>query len=95
MSADRPLRGNRCLCRTCAEYFNSAAAFDKHRTGTYDLTTPGYGRRCQTAAEMLKVGMTINATGFWLTGAANTWHLNLSNLRRRRDRVEAVVEGQP
>lgn len=61
------LRGGRCLCPTCGEKFNSAAAFDAHRTGKCDLSAPHYGRRCLTIVEMVGKGMTMNPKGFWLT----------------------------
>jgi len=66
-SSNVGLRGNRCLCRTCGERFNSCAAFDAHRTGSFDLNPPHYGRRCLTVAEMVAKGMTTNPKGFWLT----------------------------
>ena len=70
-SSELGLRGNRCLCPTCREKFNSTAAFDAHRTGTYDLTAPHYGRRCLTVAEMVAKGMAKNPKGFWLTPRKN------------------------
>lgn len=65
----RSLRGDHCFCRTCGEYFNSTAAFDKHRVGGYSNGPPDYGRRCRTPDEMRAAGMTQNATGWWLRGA--------------------------
>ncbi len=65
------LRGNRCLCRTCGERFNSSAAFDAHRTGSFDLYAPHYGRRCLTVSEMVSKGMAKNPKGFWLTPRKN------------------------
>jgi hypothetical protein len=65
----RTLRGDRCLCRTCGEYFNSTAAFDKHRVGPYDLKAPHYGRRCRTPDEMRAAGMAPNPDGWWTTDA--------------------------
>jgi hypothetical protein len=56
------LRGDHCQCADCLEYFNSTAAFDKHRTGGH-----GVDRRCRTATEMLLAGMVKNAGGWWLT----------------------------
>jgi len=61
------LRGNRCLCGNCGERFNSGAAFDAHRTGVLDPTSPHYGRSCLTVAEMVCKGMAKNPKGFWLT----------------------------
>jgi hypothetical protein len=55
------LRGDRCQCPTCREYFNSTYAFDRHRVGQF-----GLDRRCLTSAEMLSKGMAKNAAGFWV-----------------------------
>jgi NAD-dependent SIR2 family protein deacetylase len=56
------LKGNRNQCQTCKEYFNSNTPFDKHRTGEH-----GVNRRCRTPDEMLALGMSLNADGFWVT----------------------------
>ena len=56
------LTGQKSLCRSCGLYFNSVAAFDKHRTGTH-----GKDRRCMTVEEMRGKGMDINGRGFWVT----------------------------
>ena len=56
------LKGNRNQCQTCKEYFNSNTPFDKHRTGEH-----GVNRRCRTTEEMLALGMSLNADGFWVT----------------------------
>ncbi|WP_160803633.1 hypothetical protein [Nitrosomonas sp. GH22] len=56
------LTGDRNQCPTCNEYFNSTAAFDKHRTGKY-----GVDRRCLTVQEMNNKGMSKNDAGFWIT----------------------------
>lgn len=60
------LRGDRCCCTACGEFFNSARAFDEHRTGAFEPIT----RRCFLPAEMLERGMRRNDTGFWLTRAS-------------------------
>ncbi len=65
------LRGNRCICRTCGERFNSAAAFDAHRTGKHNIKAINYGRRCLLDFEMERKGMTRNEQGFWLTPRKN------------------------
>lgn len=57
-----PLRGDRNQCCGCGEYFNSSAAFDKHRHGDF-----GKDRRCRTVEEMREKGMDKNAAGFWVT----------------------------
>lgn len=57
------LRGNRCRCAACGLYFNSAAAFDRHRTGIH-----GQSRSCQSASELLAKGWITNEAGFWISG---------------------------
>lgn len=56
-----PLSGDRNQCPTCALYFNSTAAFDKHRTGPFS------DRRCLTVDEMAAKGMAKNSAGYWVT----------------------------
>ncbi len=58
----RKLSGQRNQCPTCLEYFNSNAAFDKHRTGKF-----GEDRRCMTVEEMQAKGMCKNMADFWVT----------------------------
>lgn len=53
------LTGNRCKCTACGEYFNSVAAFEKHRTGAYP------NRVCDTAK------MEKNDSSYYIT-ARNT-----------------------
>jgi hypothetical protein len=68
----RELHGDRNQCAGCGEYFNSSAAFEKHRTGAYGSTT-GDGiylpssRRCRSIAEMEAAGMAKNSNGWWIT----------------------------
>lgn len=57
----KTLSGQRNQCRGCGEYFNSNAAFEKHRTGKH-----GKDRRCRTPEEMLEKGMALNKAGFWV-----------------------------
>jgi hypothetical protein len=54
--------GDRNQCAGCGEFFNSSAAFDKHRTGAF-----GIDRRCMTDGEMRAKGMDKNAAGYWVT----------------------------
>lgn len=61
MSNKRELKGDRNQCPTCKKYFNSSAAFSKHRTGTY-----GVDRRCMTTEEMLETGMALNRDDWWV-----------------------------
>jgi len=56
------LTGQRNQCRGCNQYFNSNAAFDKHRVGDFE-----HGRRCRTPEEMIAKGMCLNKDGFWIT----------------------------
>ena len=56
------LSGNKNQCPSCATYFNSNTAFDKHRTGQH-----GLNRRCRTQQEMLDLGMFINVYGYWVS----------------------------
>ena len=59
------LRGNRCRCSGCGEYFNSEAAFSKHRVGEYTLDPKTRG--CLTRQGMKDAGMAVNEAGFWVT----------------------------
>jgi hypothetical protein len=56
------LSGDRNQCQGCKEFFNSTAAFDKHRTGAF-----GVDRRCRTVDEMTAASMAKNAAEFWIT----------------------------
>ena len=51
------LTGDRCRCAHCNEFFNSQTAFEKHRIA----------RQCRTPGQMKALGMTVNASGFWIT----------------------------
>ena len=62
------LTGQRNQCPTCAEFFNSTAAFDKHRTGHF-----GRDRRCMTADEMRARGMVRREDGFWRSAENPMW----------------------
>ena len=61
------LSGDHNECSGCGELFNSTAAFDKHRTGSFGFHGKGVTRRCRTPAEMLAKGMAKNAGGWWVT----------------------------
>ena len=63
------LSGDRNQCQSCKLYFNSTAAFDKHRHGTF---TPPQ-RRCLTIIEMVEKGMDKNAKGFWISAKNPKW----------------------
>lgn len=71
------LTGQRNQCQGCKQYFNSNAAFDKHRTGQV-----GHGRRCRTPEEMLAKGMSLNKDSFWVTRAMP---LDKPHLRRNKE----------
>lgn len=67
--ADEPpkLRGCRCQCGGCGEYFGSTGAFDRHRIGKYAEPGKWKGtRRCLTLAEMERRGWRRNPQGFLL-----------------------------
>ena len=66
----RALSGDRNQCPECSEYFNSTAAFSKHRTGDYTRDASARSmRRCRTPDEMRSFGMSISASGFWILEA--------------------------
>lgn len=60
------LVGDHNQCAGCNEYFNSGAAFDKHRVGDYGRLTINT-RRCLKPTEMIAAGMAKNSTGWWVT----------------------------
>ena len=60
------LGSSRNQCGSCRQYFNSIAAFERHRTGKY-----GVNRRCLNDNEMLAKKMEKNKAGFWTTGLMN------------------------
>lgn len=64
----KKLTGNRCQCKGCGLYFNSLAAFDKHRTGDF-----GKDRRCRSEDEMRGIGMAVSAAGWWVTALNTGW----------------------
>lgn len=62
------------ICRTCEQDFESLAAFDEHRTGTYAYTySQGLeqepmvedGRRCFSVTELQEFGWSKNKDGRW------------------------------
>jgi hypothetical protein len=78
------LSGDRNQCAGCGEYFNSSAAFDKHRTGAFgapmgDGTYMQHSRRCRTVAEMQAAGMAKNKDGWWLTEPDRRIHCDATN----------------
>ncbi len=62
------LKGCRCQCAACGEYFGSERAFERHRVGVYEV--PGRvsdSRRCLRLLEFLSSGGHHSAPGFLLT----------------------------
>lgn len=57
----------KCRCTVCGDYFNSAAAFDKHRDGPM-----GPERRCLSHEERRAKKMDVNNNGYWVT-ALRVW----------------------
>ncbi|WP_425502262.1 hypothetical protein [Pseudoxanthomonas sacheonensis] len=57
------LRGGRCECTACGEFFSDVRGFDKHRMGKFGTGVP---RSCLTPAEMLAANWDRNPKGFWL-----------------------------
>jgi predicted nucleic acid-binding Zn ribbon protein len=80
----RLLKGDHCQCTACGDYFNSTAAFDKHRWGDWD------NRHCKTQEQMFAAGMALSGTGWWLTAKRDDSSLPFE--RRNGDRSESVGE---
>jgi len=74
------LTGNRNQCGGCKQYFNSNAAFDKHRTGVF-----GVDRRCLNDDEMLAKKMEKNVAGFWTTGLMDQSLIEKRNAIRKQE----------
>jgi len=61
------LKGCRCQCAACGEYFGSERAFDRHRVGDYAAPGQWQGTRgCLALAAMLADGWVRSARGFLL-----------------------------
>ena len=61
------LKGCRCQCAACDEYFGSERAFDRHRVGPYAEPGEWVGnRRCLTSEELDASGWPTNPRGFRL-----------------------------
>lgn len=71
------LTGNRCECGACHQRFNSVSAFDLHRAGVR-----GVDRHCREPSEMLAIGMSQNALGFWIERRRGEVH------QKRRPRAQ-------
>lgn len=62
----RVLRGDRCRCTACGEYFRSTYAFDRHRQGPYT------DRRCLAVAAMSEAGFKQDSRGYWMSPRRGT-----------------------
>ena len=76
------LGSQRNQCQGCKQYFNSNAAFDKHRVGKH-----GLNRRCLTPDEMTAKGMMVNHAGFWITEAYDP------TIKRKNDETKGNQDG--
>ena len=63
MQRTKVLRGDRCQCMACGEYFRSTSAFDHHRAGEWNA------RHCLDRAQMGAKGLILNDRGFWMRGS--------------------------
>lgn len=80
------LTGDKNQCPSCKLYFNSTAAFDRHRSGTFTPNT----RRCLTVTEMLEKGMAQNARGWWISAVNPKW-AKPQNLEAERSEDSTVA----
>lgn len=78
----RKLTGDHCMCTACGNYFNSTAAFDKHRWGDWE------DRHCKTEQQMFDAGMALSGTGWWITSKRDD--SSLSRVARSGDQEKAV-----
>jgi hypothetical protein len=86
------LRGARCQCRSCEQQFNSSYAFERHRTGRYDIAAPRFGRGCLTEAEMIDNGMARNRDGFWISSPSLAYARRSDDLPRAATTPQASPE---
>jgi hypothetical protein len=56
----KPLRGDRCRCSGCGEYFTTTSTFDRHRKGPYT------DRTCLSVDALFALGWKTNKYGFWM-----------------------------
>lgn len=77
------LTGDRCECGGCHQRFNSTSAFDLHRAGK-----AGVDRHCREPGEMIAIGMTLNAQGFWIERRRGERH------QKRRPREQETRSAQ-
>ena len=68
------LRGSRCQCPECGEFFSSVATFDRHRVGEFAGAGGVNTRRCLTVAEMMAQEWPKTEKGFWLRPALRAVH---------------------
>lgn len=62
-----PLYTDICKCSVWNEYFNSTAAFDKHRVGNHGTVKNPGDRRCLSPESMREIGMAKNFRDYWVT----------------------------
>ena len=72
-----PPYSNFCKCAACGEYFNSEKPFAMHRIGESDE------RRCRTAEEMTKRGMSVSSKGYWVTQSFESAQITASRRAER------------
>ena len=91
-----PRKARVCGCRNCGLVFTTVRSFDRHRVGPYDISKPGFGRRCLTEAELTDKGMVQDARGRWhRTGPANAFMLSVRRKGGRpilSDRINPVPD---
>ena len=82
------LTGDRCQCSKCKQYFNSTAAFNKHRVGEHRVQGD---RRCLSVQEMSERGFQRNLKGYWITSGNPKWVQNNQGVEMRTILITALV----
>jgi len=77
----------KCLCTACGDYFNSTAAFDKHRAGQH-----GVSRKCMTHEERRSIKMDTNAQGYWVTELRDAGVVHWARHAKLGDTVDVPEE---
>jgi hypothetical protein len=80
-----PVGSDVCKCSGCGKYFNSTAAFDKHRHGRAE------DRRCYSIDEMRERGMDVNARGRWVTALRDELAPDLAEAIKHRRTITTVL----
>lgn len=90
------LRGSRCQCAACEQYFSCAAAFDRHRVGDFAGVGGINTRRCLLVEEMLAQGWAQNERGFWRRPSLRAVHSALGgDFPERGGDCRRHEEGRP